>query len=49
MKRTNTTPLFFVLGTVLLAGVAACVFVYNCFENRAYDIDTHDEDYEDYL
>ncbi|PRY12383.1 hypothetical protein CLV24_108127 [Pontibacter ummariensis] len=52
MKRTKTKSLLFVFGATLLAlSTATCLFVYNCFNDEAFDIDTsdEDEDEEEYL
>lgn len=49
MKRTTTTPLLILLGTVLLAGTAACLLVYGSFSEREFEFDTYDEQNEDYL
>ncbi|MDX5438427.1 MAG: hypothetical protein LPK03_14580 [Pontibacter sp.] len=49
MNRTYTSPLLFIIGAMLLAGTAACLFVYRSFNSDEFDIDTNDEHSEDYL
>lgn len=49
MKRTNTTPLLYLIGSALLIGTAACLFVYTCFSGDELQFDTLDEHNEDYL
>jgi hypothetical protein len=49
MTHTNKTPLLVLLGTVLIAGTAACLFLFNCFNEGEFNIDTHDEHNDDYL
>lgn len=49
MKRTYTSPLLFIIGTMLLAGTAAYVFVYRSFNRDEFELDTYDEHSEDYL
>lgn len=49
MKRTSSTPLLIILGTVLLVGTAACLLVYSSFEEEEFEFDTFDEHNDDYL
>lgn len=41
--------MLYFLGTVLLLGTVACLFVYHCFDGEELEIDTYDEHNEDYL
>ncbi|MCX2741822.1 hypothetical protein [Pontibacter anaerobius] len=49
MKRTNKLPLLYMLGTMALVGAATCLFVYHCFDEADFELDTYDEHSEDYL
>ncbi|MCJ8167391.1 hypothetical protein MKJ04_21295 [Pontibacter sp. E15-1] len=48
MSRSSLSPLVVLGVSILVVGIVTCVYMSECFDNVTLDIDTSDEDSEDY-